>query len=209
MVTRLVRLPYRNLCEHGRGMGRGLPRRLAALVVTTVAAMAVAHVVVAGGIEQTGWGEALTSTPGALSDRLLHGDFGVTGGGGCRRIGPADDQTPLCASYPPSDVAAMLRQRVPIDLVLLFGSLLFGTLVGVIGGRWCALRARSKRAHAVRIVTALQLSSPLFFQALVVLFYFSANVSGFVRLPFVSGSGQYATLGEDPLAYVQSMWVPC
>jgi peptide/nickel transport system permease protein len=184
-------------------------RRIAVFVATVLVATVLAHVLLAVGVEKTGWGAALTGTPGALSDRFLHGDFGATGGGGCLRIGPAEDDTPLCASYPAADVATMLRQRVPIDLVLLFGSLLVGTLAGIVGGRWCAVRPRSKRTQAVRVVTAIQLSSPLFFQALVVLFYFSANVSGFLRLPFVSGSGQYAPLGDDPLSYLQSMWAPC
>src|SRR4051812_45326152 len=157
MATRLVRLPYHDLSEHGRGMAR----RLAALLLTMVAAILLAHFFLAVGVEKTGWGEALADTPSALSDRFLHGDFGTTGGGGCNRVGIAADETPLCASYPPADVATMLRRRVPIDLVLLFGSLIFGTLVGVVGGRWCAVRPRSKRAHTVRLVTALQLSSPL------------------------------------------------
>jgi peptide/nickel transport system permease protein len=37
----------------------------------------------------------------------------------------------------------------------------------------------------------------------------SATVSGFVRLPFVSGSGQYTPLSDNPLQYLQSMWAPC
>jgi peptide/nickel transport system permease protein len=186
-----------------------MARRLAVIVFTVVAATALAHVVLAGGVEKTGWGNALTSTPAGLRDRFVHGDFGVTGGGACRRIGPAADETPLCASYPAAEVSAMMRKRVPIDLTLLIGSLLIGTLAGVIAGRWCAIRPQSKRTQAIRVVTAFQLSAPSFFQALVVLFYFSANVSGFLRLPFVSGSGQYAPLGDDPLLYVQTMWAPC
>src|SRR3954465_927686 len=103
-------------------------RKVAALVLTLLVATAIAHVVLNGGVAHTGWGDALTSTPGALRDRFLHGDFGETGGGGCSRIGPSDDETPLCASYPASDVATMLRQRVPVDVALLVGSLLVGTL---------------------------------------------------------------------------------
>src|SRR4051794_10439511 len=186
-----------------------MARRLAVIVLTVLAATALAHILLGGGVQGTGWGTALTSTPAGLRDRFLHGDFGVTGGGGCPKIGPNADETPLCASYGAGEVSTMMRKRVPIDLTLLIGALLIGTLMGVIAGRWCAIRPHSKRTQAVRLVTAFQLSAPSFFQALIVLFYFSANVSGFLRLPFVSGSGQYAPLGDDPLRYVQSMWVPC
>ncbi len=42
--------------------------------------------------------------------------------------------------------------------------------------------------------TALQLSCPPIFQALLVLFYFSSNTSEFIRLPFLSGAGDYVPL---------------
>ena len=187
-----------------------MARRLAVICVAPLSSpTALAHVLLAGGVAKTGWGQALTSTPAGLRDHFLRGDFGVTGGGGCRRIGPADDGSPLCGSYPPADVTTMLRKRVPIDLTLLIGSMILGTLLGVAGGRWCAIRPRSTATQAIRFVTAIQLSTPSFFQALVVLFYFSANVSEFLRLPFVSGSGQYVPLSDDPLRWLQSMWTPC
>jgi peptide/nickel transport system permease protein len=62
--------------------------------------------------------------------------------------------------------------------------------------------------HVLRGATALQLSTPVFFQALLVLFYFSSNVSEFVRLPFLSGQGDYAPPGEDPLQFLRAMWLP-
>jgi peptide/nickel transport system permease protein len=185
-----------------------MTRRFVATVLTVVVALALAHVLLAGGVAKTGWGQAVTSMPGGLRDRFLHGDFGATGGGHCARIGPADDETPICASYPAADVATMLRERVPIDLSLLIGSLLVGTGLGVIAGRFTAVRPSSKGTQAIRLVTAAQLSTPSFFQALVVLFYLSANVSH-LQLPFISGSGQYMPLRENPLSYLQSMWVPC
>src|SRR4051794_20256963 len=107
-------------------------RKAAALVLTLVAATVIAHVLLAVGVEKVSLGEAITGTPAALRDKFIHGDFGVTTGGGCRRIGPSDDLTPLCATYPAGAVATMLRQRVPIDLVLLLGSLLLGTLAGIV-----------------------------------------------------------------------------
>ena len=52
----------------------------------------------------------------------------------------------------------------------------------------------TKRTKVLHVATAIQLSSPPFFQALVILFYFSSNVSEFVRLPFLSGAGDYVPL---------------
>ena len=62
--------------------------------------------------------------------------------------------------------------------------------------------------RALHALTAFQLSVPVFFLALLVIYYFSSNVSEFVRLPFISGSGDYVPFREDPIAYVKAMWVP-
>jgi hypothetical protein len=50
----------------------------------------------------------------------------------------------------------------------------------------------------------MQLSSPALFQTLLVLFYFSSNASDFIRLPFLSGQGQYVPPGEDPLMFLRA-----
>jgi peptide/nickel transport system permease protein len=90
----------------------------------------------------------------------------------------------------------------------LAGGFLFGTLAGVAGGRWCATRPRSHSARVLHVATAILLSSPPFFIALLVLFYFSSNVSGFVRLPFLSGVGDYVPFASDPVGYAKAMWLP-
>jgi peptide/nickel transport system permease protein len=169
---------------------------VAALLFTVVAAMVIAHVFLKATLGDGGV---------SLADRFLRGDFGQTSGGGCDQ---QHDYTPLCASYPAADLGDMLRARVPVDLSLAFGGLSFGTLGGLAGGRWCALRPRSLFTRVLHDGTALQLSCPPFFQALFVLFYFSSNVSEFVRLPFLSGAGQYVPFAEDPLLWLRAMWVP-
>jgi peptide/nickel transport system permease protein len=182
-----------------------LARRLGTLVATALVAVAVAHVFLATTVEGAGFLSAVKGTPALLSDRFVHGEFGSTGGGSCDQ---RETYTPLCSRYPASELSTMLRRRVPIDVVLLCGGLLFGTLLGVVGGRWCATRPRSRGTAVLHAATALQLASPPFLQALVVLFYFS-NASDFLRLPLVSGSGDYVALSGHALGYVKALWTPC
>jgi peptide/nickel transport system permease protein len=181
-------------------------RRVGVLIATVLAAAAIGHVFLTAtnGERLT---RAITSTPGFLVDGFVHRDFGFTDGKGCdqRRL---DHYVPLCATYKASPVAAMLRERVPVDVALLLGALILGTAAGVAGGRWCAVRPESKRTKVLHVATAFQLSSPVFFQALVILLYFSSNVSEFIRLPFLSGQGQYVPPGENPLLFLRAMWLP-
>ena len=180
-------------------------RRVGVVIATVLAAAALGHVF----LSSTAGGERLTTAIGAvpavLADRFLRGDFGSTDGRGCDQI---TQYSPLCSSYSRSTVADMLRERMPVEVSLLLGGLVLGTLGGVAGGRWCAVRPRARRTKVLHTVTALQLSSPIFFQALLVLFYFSAGSSEFLRLPFVSGQGDYAPLLHDPLRHLKAMWVP-
>src|SRR3954468_800360 len=179
--------------------------KIAALGFTLVAATALAHIFFATTLGATGLATAIADTPSGLVERFVHGDFGATEGGGCNQH---DDYHPLCSSYAAATIAHMLRARVPIDVSLLLGGLLVGTLAGLAGGRWCATRPYARRTKGLHAVTAVQLSSPPFFQALVVLFYFSSNASKLVRLPFLSGQGDYVPFAQDPLQYVKAMWTP-
>jgi peptide/nickel transport system permease protein len=180
-------------------------RKVVAFIFTLVMATALAHIFFAATLGATGLAAAVAETPSGLVDRFVHGDFGATEGGGCNQ---RDDYHPLCSSYGATTIARMLRARVPIDVSLLLGGVLIGSLAGLAGGRWCATRPYSRRTKGLHAITALQLSSPPFFQALVVLIYFSSNTSEFVRLPFLSGQGDYVPFGRDPLQYVKAMWTP-
>jgi peptide/nickel transport system permease protein len=179
-------------------------RRVGVLVATVLVAAAAGHVFLTA-TDGERFTSAVSGAPRFLVDAFVHRDLGVTEGKGCNQ---RDEYHPLCVTYGRSTIAAMLRERVPIDVSLLLGGLVLGLLGGVAGGRWCATRPESRRTKALHVVTALQLSSPVFFEALLVLFYFSSNVSEFVRLPFLSGQGDYAPFGEDPIQFVKAMWVP-
>jgi hypothetical protein len=87
------------------------------IVATVLIATVLGHAFLTATVAGKGWIEGFSSAPGAVTDRLVHGDFGATPGYGCNFRGAG--YTPLCASYTPSTVAAMLRTRVPLDLTLL------------------------------------------------------------------------------------------
>ena len=180
-------------------------RRVGSLVATTLVAAALGHVF----LVTTNEGERLTTAfadaPAFLVDGFVRGDLGTTDGRNCDQ---RTQYSPLCSSYRASTITDMLTERVPVEVALLLGGLILGTLGGIVGGRWCAIRPYSRRTKVLHFVTAMQLATPVFFQALLVLFYFSSNVSEFIRLPFLSGQGDYVPPGEDPIGYLKAMWTP-
>jgi peptide/nickel transport system permease protein len=185
---------------------RGL-LRVGVLVFTVLVTVALGHVLVASSGDDT-LSTAVSTTPRHLIDTFLHFDLGVSDGRRCGSQDSLHPHFPLCASYSPGPVAHMLADRVPVDLLLLTVGALLGLLIGVAGGRFCATRPGTRRTRVVHIATAVQLSAPVFFQALLVLYFFSSNVSEFIRLPFLSGEGDYAPLLDDPIQFLKAMWIP-
>ncbi|MDA0159547.1 ABC transporter permease [Solirubrobacter ginsenosidimutans] len=183
-------------------------RRVGVLIATVVVAVSLGHVLIASSGDDDTLSTAVTTTPRHLIDTFLHFDLGATPG---RRCGKQDDlhpHFPGCASYSPGSIAQMLVERVPVDLMLLTIGVLLGLLIGVAGGRFCATHPGSHRSRALHVATALQLSMPVLFQGLLVIAFFSSNVSDFVRLPFLSGEGDYVPPLQDPIQFLKAMWIP-
>jgi len=180
-------------------------RRLAAFVLTVLIAAALGHVLFVTSLEDVPLGQAVRNIPTYLVDTFVHGDLGSTSGGDC---GPSHEGTvALCASYGASPVDVMLRERGLVDVQLLLGSLLLGTLLGLVAGRHAASRPRARVTRVIHGSVAFLLSCPPYFLGFVVLWYFAWN-SGEYALPFVSGQGDYVPFSEDPLGFVKAMWVP-
>ena len=182
-------------------------RRVGVLVGTVLVAVAIGHVFLLSTREES-FSSAISSTPGYLRDVFVHFDLGNTAGRRCGKPDSLHPGGPLCASYSPDTVAHMIVDRVQVDVLLLTVGALLGLLIGVAGGRFCAVHPGTRRTRALHVATAFQLATPVFFQALLVIFYFSSNVSEFIRLPFISGQGEYAPLHQDPIQFLQAMWVP-
>ena len=104
-------------------------------------------------------------------------------------------------------VSQTIREGLPVDLALVAGALVIGTVTGLGGGLACARRRQSPLARSLRSAALLALCVPVYGAALIVLTLVSSN-TGHVPLPFVSGSGQYVPLHEDPLGWLRAMWVP-
>lgn len=183
-----------------------LARRLTALVLTTLIALSFGHVLFTAGLDQMSWGAAIKDTPAHLAD-IVVGELGETPGGGCIPRRGRPDFIDLCGSWGPQAVGAMMFDRVPVDLQLIFGGMLLGTLLGVVAGRWCAAHPRTWITRGLHVTIAFLLSCPPYFLAFVVLVWFSWN-SGDYGLPFISGQGDYQPFSEDPLAFLKAMWVP-
>jgi peptide/nickel transport system permease protein len=188
-------------------MHRVLARRAAALVLTTLLALSLAHVLFNGGTDKMSWGAATVDTPAHLLD-IAEGKLGATNGAGCN---PGQRQRPeyivLCVGWGRQTVATMMRQRVPVDLQLILGGMLLGTFLGIFAGRWCAAYPSGWITRALRVAIAFLLSCPPYLLALIVLIWFSWN-SGTYKLPLVSGQGDYRPFGQDPLEFLKAMWVP-
>src|SRR4029079_52525 len=182
-------------------------RRVGVLVGTVLVAVAIAHVFLVSTREET-FSSAVGSTPGYLRDVFVRFALGDTTGRRCGKPDSLHPGGPLCASYSPDTVAHMIIDRVQVDILLLTVGAFLGLMIGVAGGRFCATHPGTRRTRALHIATAFQLAAPVFFQALLVIFYFSSNVSEFTRLPFISGQGDYAPVHQDPIQFLHAMWVP-
>ncbi len=181
------------------------------LVGTVIAAVAIAHVFLNTTVEGHQLTSAIRGTPAYLLDGFVRGDFGATFGGGCQArsgFAPSNGSVKPCASYPEGEIDDLLRDRVPIDLQLLLGGLLLGTLTGIWGGRRCAMRPRSVSARVLHVATAFLLACPPYFLAYMILIWFADGSGTMLQLPFVSGVTDYAAFSENPLRFMKAMWVP-
>jgi peptide/nickel transport system permease protein len=187
-------------------MHRLLARRLAALVVTTLIALSFGHVIFNAGLDQMSWGAAITDIPGHLRD-IVTGNLGEATGFKCNPPKGRPDQIELCASYNPDKITHVLHERLMVDVQLLVGGMLLGTLFGVLAGRWCAAHPDGFVTRILHVAVSFLQSCPPYFLAFLFLIWFSWN-SGNYKLPFVSGQGDFVPFSDDPLQFLKAMWVP-
>src|SRR4051794_41009188 len=126
---------------HSVRVHRVLARRMAALFATTLVALSFGHVIFNAGLDQMSWGAAIVDIPAHLAD-IVTGNLGETTGYKCTPPKGRPDQIELCASYNPAPVTHILHDRLVVDVELVVGGLVLGTLLGVLIGRWCAAYPR-------------------------------------------------------------------
>jgi peptide/nickel transport system permease protein len=83
-----------------------------------------------------------------------------------------------------------------------------GVAIGLATGLVSGARRRSPADRALSIGTALAMSAPVYWFGFVVLTLFAPQSGSLVQIPFVSWYGGYVPFGEDPLRWLQSLWVP-
>jgi peptide/nickel transport system permease protein len=166
-----------------------LARRLAALVATVVLAPTFAYTVF-NGLSGRAGGEGPPAVAWDYAVRTFwHLDLGVT------------------ASYG-EPVSRVIWWSLPADLGLVLGGVLCGVGLGMAGALVCVLRPGTLAARALRLTQAFVISSPPYWFGLLVLVMFAPGTGYVLQVPFVSGLQDYRALGEDPLMWLKSLWMP-
>jgi peptide/nickel transport system permease protein len=173
-------------------MARWLIGRLvggvAIVVATIVACSALIAILVPNQAPRPGvWAGTLEG----IRLKLLHGDFGVSG------------------VYPGSvPVSTLFARGVQVDLLLLAGGLVAGTLLGVAAGRACAARPRSPAAHALDALASLALCTPVYVFGLGLMLLFEPTFGAVAHVHGWLEPGRYQPLLDSPWHWLEAMLVP-
>ena len=101
----------------------------------------------------------------------------------------------------------MLGDAIPADLSLLVGAMLVGSVLGILGGTFCARRPGTFVARALQGLAAIFLCAPVYFVGFLVILLFAPNVGAPIPIPLVTVN-TYQGLGEDPVAWLRALLVP-
>ena len=165
-------------------------RRLLGLLAVVLITPALAYVVFGALMHGTTlWAQA-ADLPDYARRVILHFDFGL--------VGPPTQREPIGH--------AVLKGAV-VDGTLLVGGLLVGTLTGLVTGTIAGARRRTKTDRALALGSAAGLSVPVYWLGFMTLVLFAPE-QGRWGIPFFTRSDTYRPLTEDPLAWLQSLWVP-
>jgi peptide/nickel transport system permease protein len=94
-----------------------------------------------------------------------------------------------------------------VDVYLLTAAIALAVAIGLAAGTLQATRPRSFASRVISVMTALVLSSPVYWLGLAVLLLFAPGVGSIVQIPFLSTVGGYRP-PSDPLAFVEGLWLP-
>jgi peptide/nickel transport system permease protein len=165
-------------------------RRLLGLLAVVLITPAIAFIVFGALMHGTTlWAQA-ADLPDYARRVILHFDFGV--------VGPPTQREPIGH--------AVLKGAV-VDGTLLVGGLLVGTLTGLVTGTIAGARRRTATDRGLALASAAGMSLPVYWLGFMVLVLFAPD-QGRWGIPFVTQSDSYRPLTDDPLAWLQSLWVP-
>jgi peptide/nickel transport system permease protein len=104
-------------------------------------------------------------------------------------------------------VAPLLRHSFPADLSLVAGGLVVGTTIGIALGAVAARRRGTLMGRGLDVFAAFGMSAPVYWVGAMAVVFFHPEVGRFARLP-ISKPNTYEPLTHDPLAWLQSLWLP-
>jgi peptide/nickel transport system permease protein len=131
----------------------------------------------------------LGALPRYLSDTFVHRDLGYDG----------------AFKKPLLDV---VHDGLPVDVALLAGGVLLGVGVGLTTAMASASRRGRPLDRALGVGSAAALSIPIYWFGFAVLTLFAPNIGYVWQIPFVSSYNAYVPLSDDPLRWLQALWVP-
>jgi peptide/nickel transport system permease protein len=136
----------------------------------------------------TVWDQA-AELPGYLSDTFLHLRLGHS---------PAFQKS----------LHDVVLDGLPVDVALLVGGTVLGVAIGLATGLASGARRRSGVDRALSVGSALGMSAPVYWFGFIVLTLFAPQSGYLVQIPFVSWYGGYVPFSDDPLGWLQALWVP-
>ncbi|HEY7621090.1 MAG TPA: ABC transporter permease [Solirubrobacteraceae bacterium] len=104
-------------------------------------------------------------------------------------------------------IAPLLRHSFPADLSLVAGGIVLGTVAGIYLGAVATKRRGTLAGRALDGFAAFGMSAPVYWVGAMFIVFFHPEVGRFARLP-ISKPNTYQPLTHDPLAWLQSLWLP-
>jgi peptide/nickel transport system permease protein len=126
-----------------------------------------------------------------LDRAFLHADLGRSG-------------DPRLGTRP---VADLLREGLPADLALVLGGLVFGAALGIALGATATRRRGTLVARGLDGFAAFGMAAPVYWVGAMTVVFFHPEVGRIARLP-ISKPNTYEPFSADPLAWIQSLWLP-
>jgi peptide/nickel transport system permease protein len=104
-------------------------------------------------------------------------------------------------------IAPLLRRSLPADISLVVGGLVVGAALGVFLGAAATKRRGTLAGRALDGFAAFGMSAPVYWVGAMFVVFFHPEVGLIARLP-ISKPNTYEPLTHDPLAWLQSLWLP-
>jgi peptide/nickel transport system permease protein len=95
-----------------------------------------------------------------------------------------------------------------VDCYLLGAAIVLSVLGGLIAGAFQATHPRSIGSRALAVMTAIALSSPVYWLGLVALLLFAPGIGSIAEIPFLSTVNGYREPFADPLGFLHGLWLP-